>query len=186
MNAADDLDDNSTVAQLVSKYNQQTQILLDKAAPLTVPRWAAWAVSLLAYALRVWLLKGFYIVTYGLGIYNLNLLLGFITPQVDPELETDAPSLPTKSDQEFKPFVRRLPEFKFWWSSIKSIWIGLAMTLFPMFDVPVFWPILLLYWLLLFTVTMKRQIKHMIKYKYLPFSTGKKKYGERKEPGGAK
>jgi len=114
MNAADDLDDNSTVAQLVSKYNQQTQILLDKAAPLTVPRWAAWAVSLLAYALRVWLLKGFYIVTYGLGIYNLNLLLGFITPQVDPELETDAPSLPTKSDQEFKPFVRRLPEFKFW------------------------------------------------------------------------
>lgn len=48
------------------------------------------------------------------------------------------------------------------------------MTLFPMFDVPVFWPILVLYWLLLFTVTMKRQIKHMIKYKYLPFSTGKK------------
>lgn len=48
------------------------------------------------------------------------------------------------------------------------------MTLFPMFDVPVFWPILLLYWLLLFTVTMKRQIKHMIKYRYLPFSTGKK------------
>lgn len=46
--------------------------------------------------------------------------------------------------------------------------------MFPMFDVPVFWPILLLYWLLLFTVTMKRQIKHMIKYRYLPFSTGKK------------
>jgi hypothetical protein len=40
--------------------------------------------------------------------------------------------------------------------------------------VPVFWPILLLYWLLLFVVTMKRQIKHMIKHKYLPFTTGKK------------
>lgn len=50
----------------------------------------------------------------------------------------------------------------------------MAMTLLPMFDVPVFWPILLLYWLLLFAVTMKRQIKHMIKYRYLPFSTGKK------------
>jgi len=50
----------------------------------------------------------------------------------------------------------------------------MAMTLFTMFDVPVFWPILLLYWLLLFTVTMKRQIKHMIKYRYLPFTTGKK------------
>eukprot|EP00775_Hariotina_reticulata_P006128 gene6128-6367_t len=119
-------------------------------------------------------MKGFYIVTYGLGIYNLNLLLGFITPQVDPEFEEGGPELPTKSDQEFKPFVRRLPEFKFWWSSIKSLWIGMAMTLFTMFDVPVFWPILLLYWFLLFTVTMKRQIKHMIKYKYLPFTTGKK------------
>jgi hypothetical protein len=72
-------------------------------------------VTLIAYAVRVWLLKGFYIVTYGLGIFNLNLLLGFITPQVDPELEHDGPALPTKSDQEFKPFVRRLPEFKFWW-----------------------------------------------------------------------
>ena len=50
--------------------------------------------------------------TYGLGIYNLNLLIGFISPQIDPE--TEGPQLPTQSDQEFKPFVRRLPEFKFW------------------------------------------------------------------------
>eukprot|EP00882_Tetradesmus_deserticola_P010488 GHRQ01011079.1.p1 GENE.GHRQ01011079.1~~GHRQ01011079.1.p1 ORF type:complete len:188 (+),score=38.91 GHRQ01011079.1:118-681(+) len=170
------------MSQLAFKFNQQTQILLDRLAPLLAPRWVAWVISLLAYAVRVWLLRGFYIVTYGLGIYNLNLLLGFITPQVDPELE-EGPELPTKSDQEFKPFVRRLPEFKFWWSSIKSLWIGMSMTLFTMFDVPVFWPILLLYWLLLFSVTMKRQIKHMIKYRYLPFTTGKKKYTT---PGGKK
>lgn len=116
MNAAPPEDeDNSGVAQLVSKFNQQTQILLDRAAPLILPRWGAWLLSLIAYIVRVWMLKGFYIVTYGLGIYNLNLLLGFITPQVDPELEHGEPGLPTKSDQEFKPFVRRLPEFKFWW-----------------------------------------------------------------------
>lgn len=115
MNAAADVDeDNSTLAHLIAKFNQHTQVLLDKAAPLILPRWVVWAVALVAYAIRVYLLKGFYIVTYGLGIYNLNLLLGFITPQVDPELEHDAPGLPTKSDQEFRPFVRRLPEFKFW------------------------------------------------------------------------
>eukprot|EP00878_Enallax_costatus_P034206 GHUV01037887.1.p1 GENE.GHUV01037887.1~~GHUV01037887.1.p1 ORF type:complete len:111 (-),score=15.20 GHUV01037887.1:228-560(-) len=106
-------EDNSPIAQITFKINQQTQILLDRVAPLILPRWVAWAVSLVAYALRVYMLRGFYIVTYGLGIYNLNLLLGFITPQVDPELE-EGPELPTKSDQEFKPFVRRLPEFKFW------------------------------------------------------------------------
>jgi hypothetical protein len=48
------------------------------------------------------------------------------------------------------------------------------MTFFSVFDVPVFWPILLMYWFILFFVTMKRQIKHMIKYKYLPFTWGKK------------
>lgn len=114
MNGPVDVDDDSGVAQLVAKYNQHIQILLDKAAPQLTARWVGWGVTLLAYVVRVWFLRGFYIVTYGLGIYNLNLLLGFITPQVDPELEHDAPGLPTKSDQEFKPFVRRLPEFKFW------------------------------------------------------------------------
>lgn len=54
----------------------------------------------------------FYIVTYALGIYNLNLFLGFLTPQMDPEHE--GPVLPSKSDEEFRPFVRKLPEFKFW------------------------------------------------------------------------
>jgi Rer1 family len=51
-------------------------------------------------------------VTMQLAIYNLNLLLGFITPSVDPELE--GPVLPQRSDGEFRPFRRRLPEMKFW------------------------------------------------------------------------
>jgi hypothetical protein len=66
------------------------------------------------------------------------------SPQVNPELE--GPTLPSKSDEEFRPFVRRLPELKFWWSSLKALLLGLGATFFPMFDVPVFWPILLLYW----------------------------------------
>lgn len=32
------------------------------------------------------------------------------------------------------------------WSSLKALLIGFTATFFPMFDVPVFWPILLLYW----------------------------------------
>lgn len=47
------------------------------------------------------------------------------------------------------------------------------MTFFSVFDVPVFWPILLSYWVVLFVLTMRRQISHMIKYRYVPFSTGK-------------
>lgn len=57
---------------------------------------------------------------------------------------------------------------------MKSLLLGMGATFFQAFDVPVFWPILLIYWFVLFTVTMKRQIKHMIKYRYVPFSFGKK------------
>lgn len=55
----------------------------------------------------------------------------------------------------------------------KAFCVAFLMTFFSMFDVPVFWPILLCYWIVLFVLTMKRQIMHMIKYKYVPFNIGK-------------
>ena len=83
--------------------------------------------------------QGWYIVTYALAIYLLNLFIAFLSPKFDPAVEDDddegkcvcvcvwrhqiivsplspdGPSLPTKVNEEFKPFVRRLPEFKFWY-----------------------------------------------------------------------
>jgi hypothetical protein len=55
----------------------------------------------------------------------------------------------------------------------KAFLVAFVLTFFSIFDVPVFWPILLLYWIVLFVLTMKRQIRHMIKYRYIPFSLGK-------------
>ena len=62
--------------------------------------------------------------------------------------------------------------------------VAFSMTFFPVFDVPVFWPILLMYFIMLFTMTMKQQLRHMIKHKYVPFSWGKQTYG--KGGGGGK
>lgn len=91
------------------------QFYLDKSTPHALYRWIGTFVLVSLYALRVLYIQGFYIVTYGLGIYLLNLLIGFLSPLVDPELEhSDGPTLPTKGSDEFKPFIRRLPEFKFW------------------------------------------------------------------------
>ena len=67
----------------------------------------------------------------------------------------NAAGLPTKEDQEFRPFVRRLPEFKFWYSTTKAIAVGLFCTFFTIFDLPVFWPVLVVYWLILFGLTSK-------------------------------
>ena len=75
-----------------------------------------------------------------------------------------------------RPFARRVPEFKFWYACTKATITALFMTFFEIFNIPVFWPILLLYFIVLFVVTMKRQIRHMIKHKYVPWSFGKVKY----------
>jgi hypothetical protein len=64
-----------------------------------------------------------------------------------------AGDLPTKEEDEFKPFVRRLPEFKFWYSTTKAITTGFVCSWFEIFNLPVFWPVLVVYWLILFGLT---------------------------------
>ncbi|KAF7809857.1 protein RER1A-like [Senna tora] len=173
--SADDLSSTALVSRWKFAVSQQYQHLLDKTTPHVLQRWIACVVVAFIYIIRVYYVQGFYIVSYGLGIYILNLLIGFLSPQVDPEIQelSDGPSLPTRGSDEFRPFVRRLPEFKFWYSIMKAFCIAFVMTFFSMFDVPVFWPILLFYWIVLFSLTMRRQISHMIKYKYVPFTFGK-------------
>lgn len=116
----------------------------------------------------------------------LNLLIAFLSPAVDPDTEEGA--LPTNDSEEFRPFTRRLPEFKFWLGVTRATGTSLFLSSFDAFDLPVFWPILLAYFILLVVLTMKDRIKHMIKHKYVPFSFGKQTYGELtkiKAPGGA-
>lgn len=178
--------DESTTTSAVTQFShgiwRRYQHLLDKSTPLVLYRWIFLVAIALIYALRVYLIQGFYIITYGLGIYILQLLIAFLSPQVDPEIQelTDGPALPTRGSDEFRPFVRRLPEFKFWHSLAKAFIFAFVLTFFSAFDVPVFWPILLFYWLVLFVSTMKRQIMHMIKYKYVPFTFGKQRYDGKK------
>jgi hypothetical protein len=134
------------------------------------------------YTIRVFTLEGFFIITYALGIYLLHLLVGFLSPQEDPE---DGPVLPTSGDDEFRPFQRRLPEYKFWYAACRAVLTSIVCTLFPFLDIPVFWPILLVYFVMLFFATMKKQVKHMIRHRYVPFDFGKKQYKSKRTKGAA-
>nr|CAG4650563.1 EOG090X0FVI [Sida crystallina] len=180
-----DAEDTRPVSNPVVKFfrrlGQTYQSYLDKWTPHPISRWIFTFLLITIFLARVLLSKGWYIVTYALGIYHLNLFIAFLSPKIDPAMSDyedaeDGPSLPTKVTEEFRPFIRRLPEFKFWYSVSKSTVIALFCTFFELFNVPVFWPILVMYFITLFGLTMKRQIKHMIKYRYLPFTHGKPKY----------
>lgn len=170
----------NVISRMYNRYSSQVQRILDKITPFHVFRWLANALLMVYFMYRVISLQGFYIVAYVLGIFLLNQFILFLTPVVMDDLEMDddedQPHLPTKSDEEFRPFMRRLPEFKFWYTTFKSLFISVFCTFFAVFDIPVFWPILVMYFITLFLVTMKRQIRHMIKHRYVPFSYGKVRY----------
>ncbi|KAI1378204.1 retrieval of early ER protein Rer1 [Hypoxylon crocopeplum] len=176
----------AAVTAQTSKLQRQYQALLDKSTPFVLYRWVGTAVFMGFFFLRVLLAQGWYIVAYALGIYLLNLFLAFLQPKFDPsndmldnEMEDGtAGGLPTKQDEEFRPFIRRLPEFKFWHEATRAVAIAFVCSWFEIFNVPVFWPVLVMYWIILFVLTMRKQIQHMIKYRYVPFSFGKAKYGK--------
>ncbi len=68
-------------SKFAAKANQLKIRILDRLSPQVTLRWLIWAGLLVSFALRIWFVKGFYIVAYALGIFNLNLLLGFLSPQ---------------------------------------------------------------------------------------------------------
>jgi hypothetical protein len=98
---------------------------------------------------------------------------------------------------------------------MKATLLAFLLTLTNFFDIPVFWPIrasaslctlralahaltdsflrhahvrpcpVVIYFITLFSLTMRERIAHMIKYKYLPCSWGKKKYAAKAGPGAA-
>lgn len=153
------------------------QYWLDKSTIHIGPRWIGFASVLALFFLRIYFVQGYFIVAYGLGIFLLNNFIAFLSPLEDPSADDDGPSLPTSSKEgkEFRPFSRRLPEFKFWLACTRGVLTSIVMTFFSVFDVPVFWPILLLYFFILFFMTMKKQVLHMVKHKYVPISFGKAK-----------
>ena len=157
---------------------QTYQTLLDKANLYFKTRWTGFVLSLLLFAVRIIITEGFYIVCYALAIYLLSLFLKFLTPlmgNVEDE-DYDNPVLPIHDKDEFKPFIRKLPEFRFWKLGVYGSTFSIICTFIPVLDVPVYWPILVFYFLILLAITMKKQISHMFKHGYLPFSIGKTSY----------
>ena len=62
--------------------SRKWQYVLDKSAPHVMYRWIFFVVTFGIYFFRVYMLNGWFIVTYGLGIFLLNQLIGFLSPQV--------------------------------------------------------------------------------------------------------
>lgn len=163
---------------------QRYRKFIDDMGPYVWQRWTATGVLAFFYLLRVFSVHGYYLLTYALGIFSLNHLVLFLSPKIDPESDgTDALPLPlSNSIEDFRPFIRALPEKVFWQRMTLAIIVSFLCSFLPFLNIPAFWPILVVYFVGLTFATMKNQIAHMIKYKYLPWEYGKKRYNQPQEP----
>ena len=164
---------------LMEKIIIYHSVIKDKILIYKIERWGIVGILFIIYVMRCFSTGGYYALTYCIGIHFLNSFIGFISPLEDPEdegIESDESFLPQKNQEEFKPFHRKLKEFQFWRIMFWTLLVSIFMTFFDVFDIPVFWPLLLVYFILIFFLTMRRQINHMIKYNYLPWDYGKKTY----------
>ncbi len=92
---------NAGAKNLRVRASQKMQVFLDRSVPHTGRRWMCWCLLVATYFLRAYLVHGYYIVTYGLGIYNLNLTIGFLSPARDPA-GGDGPTLPSSKNEEYR------------------------------------------------------------------------------------
>lgn len=129
---------------------QHYRKFVDDMGPYVWQRWASTGVFALLYLWRVGSLHGYYLVTYALGIFLLNQLMLFLSPKVDPVGEESLPlPLSNSLDDDFRPFVRALPEKEFWLRSTIALFISMFCTFLPFLNIPVFWPILVIYFICL-------------------------------------
>jgi hypothetical protein len=79
----------SAISQAWTRLSQIYQSTLDRWTPHSRCRWFGTLALLLGFGIRIVTKQGWYIVTYALGIYHLNLFIAFLTPKIDPAMDFD-------------------------------------------------------------------------------------------------
>lgn len=74
----------------VMLYEIFSHFRTDKSTPYTKIRWMGAFLCIAIFLTRIIIAQGWYIVTYALGIYHLNLFIAFLTPKIDPGFDLDS------------------------------------------------------------------------------------------------
>ena len=91
------------------------QVFLDRIATKFVHRWVFFLIVLSFFGYRVFSKKGFAVLTYLLGLFYLNLIMLYLAPAEDEaDMQLGDFELPTRENDEYKGFARKLHEMEFW------------------------------------------------------------------------
>lgn len=153
------------------------QLMTDKLSPLPAYRWGFTGALVLLYAYRIFIIKSHAVVTYCAAVYLLHAFILFATPKdqsiPDPFEEVDEEYNPSNIDNDFRPYVRRLPEYSFWVFATQIVLTAFFLTLLDFMDIPVFIPILAMYFIFIVCMTAYKLWVHSHKFKYSLFFSSK-------------
>ena len=98
--------------------------------------------------------QAWFILAYALAIYHLTLIIRFLTPKNQDchDLNNDSVNLSE---------LRALSLSKLWFLSTLSTSIALIGTLFDSLDIPVFGPVLIVYFVILLAISCRRLHKNL-------------------------
>ena len=65
-------------------YKRKVQIFYDRITPKFQQRWAAVALLLAIFFLRVYIKQGYAVIAYLLGLFYLNHIMLYLSPLEDP------------------------------------------------------------------------------------------------------
>ena len=149
---------------------------LDKYILKKKERWAFFGFLIFLLFLRVFQTSGYYAILYILGFYYLNNVILFVTPSGLPTIQEeeeneDLYDIPDtiildKNEDASKPVIRKIGEYNLWKKMVFSTLVAIFCTFFELFNFPVFWPILLVYFFVVIISVYLKQKKHMQKYGY--------------------
>eukprot|EP01029_Cantina_marsupialis_P000490 TRINITY_DN1035_c0_g1_i2.p1 TRINITY_DN1035_c0_g1~~TRINITY_DN1035_c0_g1_i2.p1 ORF type:complete len:200 (+),score=32.94 TRINITY_DN1035_c0_g1_i2:66-665(+) len=158
---------------IVKVFTKKINSYVDRTVIHPKRRWTGLAVLFVTYLLRVLLARGYAVITYMGFVHILTKFIDFISPLKDPE-EESLPQQNNEESQEKPTFERKLPEFKFWLSTVKTLLVCFFLTFFSFLDIQVYTPLLIVYFLFLTVFSLKQQVDRMIKHRYNPFDFSSK------------
>jgi len=171
----------SYIEKVVNKLWMQYRNKIDRYTIYVRERWIFTISMMILYVIRVLLSGGFYVISYVLGLYVLHAFVRFVTPLGLPDVEEDeeekiGEELPifAQAPGDSKPLIRSVSEFKFWQGITLAVLLSNLLVSSEVFDLPVYWPFLLIYFLFLVGMTARKHMRHMEKYGYSIVDFGKK------------
>jgi len=171
----------SYIEKVFNKLWMQYRNKIDRYIIFKTERWIFTALLSVLYLLRVLISGGFYVISYVLGLYILHAFVRFVTPLGLPDIEEDeeekmGEELPIfgQTPGDSKPLIRSVSEFKFWQGITIALLLSNVLISSEAFDLPVYWPFLLGYFVFLVGMTARKHMRHMEKYGYSITDFGRK------------